>query len=214
MPEDIRVKLNDYYMQIGIHPEKFQCFHQSTCRKFANQGRMTETKMSMVGSLYDKKYPKITVVSLDPPEEKNGVFKTPKQRTTESVSQLHEAEDFYERRPGAHWAITQIIVKDLLVIWGFPSQPGSAVVTESYAGRQIENVSAYFAHVNVAKCSMNNPGRGQSNEYVHQKCSHAYLMGELAVLEPDILISQGADANRILGELLVGSYASSEKSGI
>jgi hypothetical protein len=197
--------LHNYYYSMGIDPADFQCRYQSICRQYAYNGNMTETKMSMVGSQYGSPYPRIVVVSLDPPSESDNVFLAPEQRTTEYIAGIHENEDFMVRRPGSHWAMTQIIVKDILSIWGYRSEKASATVCESYAGKYIDNVSAYFAHVNVAKCSMNNPGRRQSSEVVHQTCSRAYLLQELIILEPEILITQGADTNRIMGNLLVGS---------
>lgn len=194
--------LTSFYRKEKIHPTNFNCEHRAFCQGFSFQGKMTEAKMSMVGSQYGLKYPRIVVISLDPPEEKNATFKLPEQRTTEFIAQYHETENFYLKRPGAHWAATQIIVNEILVIWGYQPSKGYSVVCESYNGRLIENVSPYFAHVNVAKCSMNNPGRGQSNSITHLLCSKKYLLEEISLLEPDILISQGKDTNQILGHLL------------
>jgi hypothetical protein len=205
--------LNGFYQTKHIHPEDFHCLQQNTCRQYAYQGNMTETKMSMVGSLYGEKYPRIVVVSLDPPSGKNKEnelknkrweFIDPHQRTTEFVSSTHEKDDFSVDKVNTHWAMTQIIVKDILELWGYKAHPNAAVVLEEYGGRIKENVSAYFAHVNVAKCSMNNEGQRKGSVVVHQTCSKAYLQEELILLEPDILITQGADTNEILGRILVG----------
>src|SRR5262245_55550580 len=62
-----RMQLSEYYLRRGIHPGQFHCPHQAFCRSFAHQQQMTEAKMSMVGSAYGINYPKIVVVSLDPP---------------------------------------------------------------------------------------------------------------------------------------------------
>jgi len=202
MKLDFRERLHDYYFLMGIHPLDFQCSRQSICRAQAFQGNMTEAKMSMVGSQYGQNYPKIVVVSLDPPG--GGPILGPEQRTSEHVALWHESENYSINRPNTHWAMTQIIVKDILTIWGYQAQVGVAVVLESYSGRPIENVSAYFAHVNISKCSMNNPGQRQSPEEVHQVCSRSYLYKELVILEPEIFLTQGADTNRILGRMLIG----------
>jgi hypothetical protein len=204
MNTEIRERLKEFYVQNGIHPQNFHCKNQKLCRPFAFQGKMTETKMSMVGSQYSLKYPKIVVVSLDPPSGQTGIFSQPHQRTTEYVSSAHEAENYTVDRKNPHWMMTQIIVKDLLSLWGYKAQTGSASVTESYSGRIIENVSSFFAHVNVAKCSMNHPDRAQADEEVHTACSRSYLKGELTILDPELLISQGAIANRFLGYMLTG----------
>jgi len=201
MQNYIRNRLNNYYRQMNIYPDAFQCPHKCFCNQFANQ-EMTEAKMSMVCSLYGKKYPRITVVSLDPPKGRDGAFKSPATRKTEFVSEFHESEDFLFSPPNIHWAMTQIIVKDILIFWGYPVNSHSAVVDQSYSGRIIENVSAYFSHVNVAKCSMNKNDKGQANFQVHKKCGYSFLLKELEILMPQIIVSQGKNANKIMSNLL------------
>lgn len=198
LPNAMQEKVNEYYAAQGIHPQDFRCVHQGFCRRYAYQGVMTPVKMSMVGSQYGVQYPRIVVVSLDPP---NGGDSTSDQRTTATISSTHEAENYTTQRTNVHWAMTQIIVKDILALYGYQAQAGAAVVDEPYGGRPIENVCAYFAHVNAAKCSMNNPGKGQAAGQVHQRCSGSYLLGELTVLQPDILITQGSGANAAVGAL-------------
>lgn len=197
--------LTDYYHSRNIHPERFACQHQGFCRSRAFQQDMTETKMSMVGTQYGRTYPCIVVVSLDPPNGRGGNCATPEQRTIVHVSTQLEADDYKAKRPNVHWALTQIIVKDVLCLFGYIAQANAAVVTASYAGCPIENVTPYFAHVNVAKCSMNNPGHGQAARAVHHICGKSYLEDELAILAPDILITQGNAANSIVGELLAST---------
>jgi hypothetical protein len=201
MNTDYRLALNEFYKNQGIHPKDFRCPHQYICRSNA-YGKMTETRMSMVGSQYGIYYPRIVVVSLDPPSDLNGEFTRPDQRTTEGVTALGESRNFSIYRPNPHWAMTQIIVKDLLSIWGYKAQANVAVVAESYAGgRPIENVTPFFVHVNAAKCSMNNPAGGQAPQIVFENCSNSYLLQELTILEPQILISQGKITNNILARI-------------
>lgn len=200
----ISIQLEEYYKRRGIHPQNFNCQHQGFCRSFAYKQDMTETKMSMIGSLYGIEYPKIVVVSLDPPLGNQGLFVQPHQRTTKYITDAHETDDFTFNRPNPHWAMTHIIVKDLLCLFGYEAKTGVAVVEESYSGRPIENVTPYFAHVNVAKCSMNHLNKNQANRQVHNRCSDSYLMEEITILQPDILITQGTTTNEILGILLTG----------
>ena len=164
---------------------------------------MTETKMSMVGSKYGEGYPRLCVVSLDPPLGNIGKFSKPHQRTTQYMVE-HENKGYLEGRDRSqHWAMTNIIIKDILGLFGYKSQNGSVVVKESYSGRRIKSVEPYFAHVNIAKCSMNNPGKKKANRKVHERCSSSYLLEELKVLNPDILITQGDPTNEIMGVLLI-----------
>ena len=203
MSKNIRDNLVEFYKTNNIYPTNFNCKYQNICRSYAYQGKMTETKMSMVGSRYGEGYPKIVVISLDPPLGNFGRFANPNERTTEYISNSHEQDNYTLDRPNVHWAMTQIIVKDILSIYGFNTQDDAAVVIESYAGRPIENVSAYFAHVNVAKCSMNNPGKGQAARKVHEICSNAYLKQEMIILDTDILVTQGKITNEIVGKMLI-----------
>ena len=210
MDKNYRALLDEFYYQQGIHPLSFKCKNHKECRQFSNNGKLTETKMSMVGSKYGIQYPKIIVISLDPPSgirtdgNPRWQFITPKKRTTDFVSLTHENDNYNVDRPNPHWAMTQIIVREILTPWGYSANRNSAVVSESYSGRYIENVSAYFDHVNVAKCSMNNEGQRQANSFVHYTCSESYLLMELKLLVPDILITQGATTNKILGKMFIG----------
>jgi predicted site-specific integrase-resolvase len=59
-------------------------------------------------------------------------------------NQTHEIESFCNRnqisvdysknRTTPHWAMTLIIIKDILCLFGCETQNGSAVIKESYAG--------------------------------------------------------------------------------
>jgi hypothetical protein len=208
MIDSIQLQLEEYYLHNNIHPEHFDCRHKAFCRQHAHQQDMTEAKMSMVGSRYGAEYPRIVVVSLDPPYGNRGEGVELYKLTTAYISASHETDDYSVNRPNVHWALTQIIVKDILSLFGYSAQPGAAEVSKSYAGRPIENVTPYFAHVNVAKCSMNNPGKGQAHRKVHETCGGSYLKGELALLAPEILLSQGNAANSVVAELLnCGTFA-------
>ena len=204
MATQMQNKLTEYYKSKDIHPEYFHCQNQKVCRSLAYEGIMTEAKMSMVGTRYGIDYPKLVVVSLDPPSGENKKYTASHQRTTEYVSSISETDNFEVERLNPHWAMTQIIIKDIITLFGYRGRKDTAIVVESYSGRLIENVSAFFAHVNVAKCSMNNPGRGQASQLVHEICSNSYLAEEISILEPDILITQGKTTNQILGKMLVG----------
>jgi len=209
MSTDICQQLSEYYIQSGIHPNNFRCPNQDQCRRHAANRNMTEAKMSMVGSQYGEIYPKIVVVSLDPPSEKKDKFTPPHKRTMEYVTATHEAEDYTDthkrnKRLNPHWAMTNIIVKDVLILFGYEAKPRAAVVEESYSEHPIENVTSYFAHVNVAKCSMNRSDKRQAPRIVHKTCSDDYLEDELAILQPEILITQGKTTNEIMGHMLIG----------
>ena len=200
METELQTKLNAFYRLQKIHPLDFDCPDKGFCQQFST-GAMIEAKMSMVGSGYGQKYPRIAVISLDPPNDGKGTFKAPADRTTEYVTKFHEEENYQEHRPNVHWAMTQIIAKEILVMFGYSPQPDAAIVSENYSRREIENVSAFFTHVNIAKCCMNNEGKAQADWQVHERCANAHLREALELLAPDIIVSQGKDANKIVGQL-------------
>jgi hypothetical protein len=206
MRDEIYAQLEAFYRQSGIHPLDFRCPHQEFCRSKADpDAGMTEAKMSMLGSQYGEKYPRIVVVSLDPPLGEESPFREPYQRTTTYLLDDHETSDYSKNRPNSHWKMTLITVRSILSLFGYePKEPNAAIVSESYAGRPIANTTPYFAHVNVAKCSMNYPNKKQAPKRVHQICGESYLKQELVILQPEILVSQGKNANEIVGQLLMG----------
>ncbi len=59
----------------------------------------------------------------------------------------------------------------------------------------IEGVRAYFAHANSAKCNMGKAQNAKANSILFRNCLQ-YLPNEIAVLTPDVLITQGAEAKK------------------
>lgn len=57
----------------------------------------------------------------------------------------------------------------------------------------VAKTSPHFAHVNSAKCCMNKPQRRQADTVLFENCRQ-FVPGELAILRPDVIVSQGAPA--------------------
>jgi hypothetical protein len=57
-------------------------------------------------------------------------------------------------------------------------------------GLSLQEVHAYFAHTNSAKCCQNNDRRRQAHYRLFANC-RGFLAGELEALRPDIVVSQG-----------------------
>lgn len=66
----------------------------------------------------------------------------------------------------------------------------------------IGGTSPFFAHVNSAKCCMNNQGRRQAADALFNNC-RGYLPGELRILQPDVVVSQGSPAKRAMEQFNV-----------
>ena len=69
---------------------------------------------------------------------------------------------------------------------------------------KLAQVTPYFAHANVVKCSICRLGNAQAPDQMYRNCE-SYLEGELPVLKPDIVVTQGRHAARALEEQFVHS---------
>ena len=58
---------------------------------------------------------------------------------------------------------------------------------------EIKRINQYFAHANSAKCCQNKPSRSQADSTLFENCRR-YLAGEMRVLRPDIIVTQGNQA--------------------
>jgi len=65
--------------------------------------------------------------------------------------------------------------------------------------RKLREVTPYFAHANVVKCSIGRLGNAQAPPRMYKNC-RAYLKGELPILKPDIIVAQGREAGEVLKE--------------
>lgn len=63
--------------------------------------------------------------------------------------------------------------------------------------KKLAEVTPYFAHSNVVKCSISRLGNRQAPVKMYKNCA-VYLKGELEILKPDIIVTQGVDAAKIL----------------
>ena len=175
-------KLESYYRSESIYSLDFNCPHFYDC----SQGcaSFTEAKSAFVSSGYElHDYPRILILSADP----GSGWSDPNQRTPEYV-RYHEEEIYRldEGRTNQHWYQTHNLVYQLLKPFKLDIEIGDA--------------KHFFAHVNSAKCSINNPQRSQAGDILFRNC-YKYAKGEVQVLEPDVLISQGDKAKKSVAAL-------------
>jgi len=64
----------------------------------------------------------------------------------------------------------------------------------------IEEAKYYFAHANSAKCCMNKKRRKKADKVLFKNCK-TYLKGELEILDPQIIITQGNEAKSAISSL-------------
>jgi uracil-DNA glycosylase len=110
----------------------------------------------------------------------------PETRTFEAVRRTELGRDVSRLHKGRHWYITHEFSLRLLGQF----QPALS----------IDTVLQHIAHVNTVKCSANLPHRSQAPPQMYRNCRH-HIFEELRILQPDILVSQGAEARKAVEDL-------------
>ena len=67
---------------------------------------------------------------------------------------------------------------------------------------EIHKVKPYYAAANSAKCCMNNESRSQADSILFENCRE-YILGELTILDPDILVTQGQYARMVAEKMQI-----------
>ena len=119
--------------------------------------------------------PRLLFLSLD----SGSAHKDPTKRTAEAVrnAELRDCVSSRLRKhKNKHWYRTHEMALKLL-------HPFDENLT-------IDNLHCHFAHVNSAKCCQNKLRRGQANAVLFKNC-RGFVVGELEVLAPDVVVTQG-----------------------
>lgn len=187
-------EVKSYYASKRIAPMEFRCPHRSDCQRDCQT--FTESREPYIGVEYerhsDPTVPRLLFLSLDPGSYDENHPKEPSERTIEAQREL-EAREFTKGETGrfrtenggtyVHWRQTYEMAKVLLG----PFRPGLS----------LQEVGSYFAHTDSAKCCMNNDGRRQAAGRLFRNCRE-FIPGEIVVLRPDVLVTQGKMAKRAM----------------
>lgn len=178
-------QLNDYYGTKGISAQNFSCPHYSECSIGCEN--FTKAKEAFVSTGYEKRVlPRLLFVSLDPGESNPNA----KYRTLESVRKDEEINfdlSSLDNKKTCHWYLTHELAQFILGKFQFNLHKSQ--------------IHHYFAHTNSAKCSMNKEKRGKADKKLFRNCRE-FIPGEVNILQPEILITQGAEAE----ESLIGVF--------
>ena len=152
----------------------------------------TGPKSSYVGTEYERSVgfaqgglPRLLILSPDSGGETwDATSKTPEQVRRGEEPADHNVAGF---RKNTHWSRTYELASYILRVFDSKFEDS-------------QNVNGHFAHVNVAKCSGNRRDNAQTDLILFKNC-RGYLSGELEILRPDILITQGVQARDALRSL-------------
>ncbi len=166
-------QLTNYYKSKGISAIGFNCPHFRSCSQ-TSPNTFTTAKEAFVSSGYVQHVlPRIVFLSLD----SGSAEKDPHLKTLESIRIWEEENENVLALPrNKHWYRTHELAH--IILRNFKP------------GLKIDEARHYFAHVNSAKCCMNNPQRAQANQILFDNC-RGFIPGELEILDPDIIITQG-----------------------
>lgn len=171
-------KLTDFYKRNGILSTSFTCKFKSECK----QGCRTFTgpKSTFVSHGYEhSELPRLLFVSLDSGYgQKNPADVLPE--AVRKSGQLANVNGFHK---GRHWYKTHELA------WYIFKQFNPKI--------KLEEVNKHFAHANSAKCCMNKPGAKEADKALFRNC-RGYLQEELSILQPEIIVTQGAEAKKAM----------------
>lgn len=179
MAESMLDALTAYYRSQRILSTQFTCPHEVDCR--GDCADFTGPKSAFVSTGYERHdLPRLLFLSLD----SGSGASDPMKRSPKAVrDQEEEKFDVGSAHKGRHWYLTHEIA--WCILRRFDSKMG------------INEVQRYFAHANSAKCCQNKPGGGQADLRLFRNCGK-YLPGELDVLAPNIVVTQGARARNAI----------------
>lgn len=172
-------RLYRYYEDKGILSTSFACMHKKQCS--AGSPDFTGPKSAFVSTGYENRssnLPRLLFLSLD----SGSGDRDDRKRLPKALRQQEERErDVLALHKGKHWYKTHELA------WYIFKRFNPDI--------RLEDAKGYFAHANSAKCCMNKPGRKQADRVLFRNCRE-YLRGELEILCPDIIVTQGAEAKR------------------
>lgn len=172
-------QLEEFYLKNGILSTHFTCKYKDDCK--GDCENFTGPKSAYIGEGYEAgKLPRLLFVSLDSgdgaEEAEHRLPVAVRDSERETV-----VEDLLKGKPKYwHWYFTYKLA--WYILKRFDSKFEKA-----------DDVKGFFAHANSAKCCMNNDGRAQADDRLFENC-RGYLEGELKVLAPQLLVTQGQKA--------------------
>ena len=185
MSETMLRGLSRYYEDNGVLSTSFTCPHKKDCK--GDCAEFTGPKSAFVSTGYERgngKLPRLLFLSLDSGDGDENA----ENRLPEAVREQEEVKrDILSLPKNRHWYRTHELA------W--------YVFRQFDSGIGLEEARKHFAHANSAKCCMNKPGRKKAAAVLFRNC-RKYLRGELEILRPDVLITQGTEAKEAVKSLI------------
>lgn len=165
-------ELREHYKHKGILSTSFTCESRRACA-LANTD--SGPKSAFVGSEYGWGLPRLLFISLDA----GWAYRCAAKRTPESVRDEAERKGTPKSHKNGHWYRTHELAYELL-------KPFDRSLS-------LETITPHFAHTNASKCCLGDEKEGNASPVAYLNC-HRYLEGEIKVLDPDVVVTQGREA--------------------
>ncbi|MDD2297747.1 MAG: uracil-DNA glycosylase family protein [Sphaerochaetaceae bacterium] len=145
----------------------------------------TGPKSAYVSAGYERgELPRLLFLSLD----SGSAEREPDKRLPEAVRRQEEIDCAVLSLPkGLHWYRTHELA------W--------YVLRKFKPNLLLDQAKHYFAHANSAKCCMNNKHNSKAASILFKNCRR-YLAGEIAILRPAIVVTQGSEAKDAMSRLV------------
>lgn len=201
IPDAFYEEVMAYYTDNGLSVKDFRCPEFEKCEKHAKDGVIIRSKEPYIGKKYaEGSIPKLLFLSLDPGKENVEIEK----RTMKYVSDYVPVEWYVgEKNPciRSHWYRTHEFAFDVFKCLNethpalFNFEIGT--LDDGRKDNRQPTIGSYFAHTNSAKCCLNLKDSAEADEPLFKNCK-AHVIGELGVLKPDILVTQGNRAREVI----------------
>lgn len=176
-------RLECFYRAQGILATTFTCSSEAACSKGCKD-TFNGPKSAAVSTGYEAgDLPRLLFISQD----RCPNVLHPDKRLPLAVRERMENENVCDLQRNRHWYLTHELA------WYILRQFDDEL--------ELKKVNHYFAHTNAAKCCQNKPDRSQTDAILFANCQR-YLAGEISVLRPDIIVTQGYRARDGLKPIL------------
>ncbi len=174
-------RLRHYYNRKSISVFNFNCPHYFECK--AGHKSFAKAREAYIGRYYEETRPRLLFLSADPGSERK------LKREHNMIAVRIFFQGFRPKKKDKHWYWTLMLALELLRPFG--------LFREGDEEESFEKVVRYIAHTNSGKCCQNKPGKAEADPILFRNCE-GFILGELEILEPRVIVTQGAKAKKVL----------------
>jgi hypothetical protein len=187
-------QLDRYYREQGISALDFKCKHRQECSEKCKPGQMVSVPESYVGMEYEAGpeaglLPRLLFVSSDT-NDPGWLKDNPQFGTLREGRNIawRDRNASWNQKPQGHWHQTIALARMLLAPYA-TARLGRVIEFNDFVG--------YIAHVRSTRCKSLSDGPEEGNPRMFGNCM-GFLKGEIEVLRPDIIVTQGTRARKAL----------------